>query len=152
MSSTPTPPLPALLCLCASLRRASRGLTQVYEDALRPLGLRSSQFTILQALSLTGEASQGRIGEILSMDSTTLTRTLAIMLRHKWLAERRGHDRRERLLRLTPAGKAHFRRALPLWQNVQSRVRMKWGEQPWNNFFQLTQQLSELVTTQGGSL
>jgi DNA-binding MarR family transcriptional regulator len=151
MSSTPTPPLPALPCLCANLRRASRALTQLYEDALRPLGLRSSQFTILQALSLTGEASQGRIGEILSMDSTTLTRTLAIMLRHKWLAERRGHDRRERLLRLTPAGKAHFRRALPIWEKVQSHVRMKWGEQPWNNFFQLTQQLSELVTTPGVS-
>jgi DNA-binding MarR family transcriptional regulator len=116
------------------------------------LGLRSSQFTILQALSLTGEASQGRIGEILSMDSTTLTRTLAIMLRHKWVAERRGHDRRERLLRLTPSGETHFRRALPIWQKVQSRVRTQWGEQPWNNFFQLTEQLSELVTTQGDSL
>jgi DNA-binding MarR family transcriptional regulator len=152
MSSAPAPPVPALPCLCATLRRASRGLTQVYEDALRPLGLRSSQFTILQLLSFTGEAPQGRIGEILSMDSTTLTRTLAIMLRHKWLAERRGHDRRERLLRLTPVGKAHFRRALPIWEKVQSRVRMKWGEQSWNNFSQLTQQLSELVTTQGGSL
>ena len=144
--------LPHLPCLCANLRRASRLLTQLYEDALRPFGLRSSQFTILQALSLTGEASQCRLGEILAMDSTTLTRTLAIMLRHKWLAERRGHDRRERLLRLTPAGNAHFRRALPTWQKVQSRVRTQWGEQSWNNFLQLTQQLSELVATQGGSL
>jgi DNA-binding MarR family transcriptional regulator len=152
MATAPASRLPALPCLCATLRRAARGLTQVYEDALRPLGLRSSQFTILQALSLTGEASQGRIGELLSMDSTTLTRTLAVMLRHKWLAERRGHDRRERLLRLTPAGKAHFRRALPIWEKVQSRVRSKWGDQPWNNLFQLTQQLSEFVTTQGGSL
>jgi DNA-binding MarR family transcriptional regulator len=147
-----TPPnLPQLSCLCANLRRTSRALTQLYENALRPLGLHSSQFTILQALSLTGEISQGRIGEILSMDSTTLTRTLAIMIRHGWITERRGHDRRERLIRLAPAGKARFRRALPIWQKVQSRLRTQWGDQPWNNFLQLTQQLSKLVAAQGGS-
>jgi DNA-binding MarR family transcriptional regulator len=142
---------PQLPCLCANLRRTSRALTQLYENALRPLGLHSSQFTILQALSLTGEISQGRIGEILSMDSTTLTRTLAIMIRHGWITERRGHDRRERLVRLAPAGKARFRRALPIWQKVQSQLRTQWGDQPWNNFLQLTQQLSKLVAAQGGS-
>jgi DNA-binding MarR family transcriptional regulator len=148
-----TPPnLPLLPCLCANLRRTSRALTQLYETALRPLGLHSSQFTILQALSLTGEISQGRIGEILSMDSTTLTRTLAIMIRQGWVAERRGHDRRERLIRLAPAGKTRFRRALPVWQKVQSQLRAQWGDQPWNNFLQLTRQLSKLVAAQGGSL
>jgi DNA-binding MarR family transcriptional regulator len=85
------------------------------------------------------------------MDSTTLTRTLAIMIRHGWIAERRGHDRRERLVRLAPAGKARFRRALPIWQRVQSQLRTQWGDQPWNNFLQLTQQLSKLVAAQGGS-
>ena len=54
-------PLPTLPCTCASLRRASRLLTQQYEEALRPLGLRASQFTVLQMLSLVGEANQGEI-------------------------------------------------------------------------------------------
>ena len=78
MNKSLVPPLP---CFCASLRRASRALTQVYEQALRPLGLRGTQFTVLQALSLAGEVPQGELGRILAMDSTTLTRTLEIMRR-----------------------------------------------------------------------
>ena len=74
-------PVPDLPCLCANLRRASRALTQIYEDALRPVGLRASQFTILQMLSIAGEVTQGQMAHLLAMDSTTLTRTLAIMLR-----------------------------------------------------------------------
>ena len=85
--------VPTLPCFCASLRRASRALTQVYEQALRPLGLRGTQFTVLQALSLAGEVPQGELGRILAMDSTTLTRTLEIMRRRGWLATRYGKDR-----------------------------------------------------------
>src|SRR5260370_24378475 len=70
---------PVLPCLCASLRRTTRTLTHLYEEALRPLGLRSSQFTILQVLSRAGEMTQGELGRMLAMDSTTLTRTLEIM-------------------------------------------------------------------------
>src|SRR5712691_12742993 len=73
--------LPVVPCMCARFRRASRALTQLYDEALRPLGLRATQFTILQALSLAGEVSQGHLGEMLAMDSTTLTRTLEIMAR-----------------------------------------------------------------------
>jgi len=105
--------LPILPCMCASLRRASRALTQLYDEALRPVGLRATQFTILQALSLAGEVSQGGLAQILAMDSTTLTRTLRIMGREGWIAERRGQDRRERLLRLANAGRHQFNRALP---------------------------------------
>ena len=71
--------IPMLPCMCATFRRSARAVTQHYDEALRPLGLRATQFTILQALSLTGEVSQGELGEILAMDSTTLTRTLEIM-------------------------------------------------------------------------
>ena len=111
--------LPPLACMCASFRRASRALTQHYEEALRPLGLRATQFTILQALSLTGEVSQGRLGDILALDTTTLTRTLEIMIDHEWIMKRQGKDRRERYLRLSNAGLAELKRALPYWERVQ---------------------------------
>src|ERR1700746_410702 len=115
--------LPVLPCMCGSFRRTARALTQLYEDALRPQRLRSTQMTILQALSRAGEISQGRLGEMLAMDSTSLTRTLAIMQRHGWIAERRGEDRRERWLRLASGGEMKLRRALPVWEKVQSRLR-----------------------------
>ena len=141
-----------LPCLCGSFRRTSRALTQLYEEALRPLELRATQFTILQALSLAGEVSQGQLGEMLAMDSTSLTRTLAIMRRQGWIAERRGEDRRERWLRLANAGEVKLRRALPVWEKVQSRLRRQLGEQAWDNLLQLTYQVTSLVTTQGDSL
>ena len=101
--------------MCANFRRTSRALTQLYENALRPVGLRATQFTIMQALSLAGEVTQSQLSGILAMDSTTLTRTLRIMDREGWIVERRGQDQRERRLRLSKAGETQFKRALPAW-------------------------------------
>ena len=144
MKRSLTPKLP---CMCGSFRRTSRALTQLYESALRPLGLRASQFTILQALTLAGEVTQSQLGEMLAMDSTTLTRTLQIMVREGWIAERRGEDRRERWLRLAKAGETQFKRALPSWEKVQSRLRRQLGEQAWKNLLDITRQVTDLVMT-----
>lgn len=144
--------LPALPCMCANFRRASRALTQLYEQALRPLGLRATQFTILQVLSQAGEVSQGQLGAMLAMDSTTLTRTLAIMERHGWIAERRGEDRRERRLRLAKAGETQLSRALPAWEKVQARLRRRVGEEAWKDLRQLTNQLTDLAASEGDSI
>jgi DNA-binding MarR family transcriptional regulator len=142
--------LPVLPCICSTLRRASRSLTQFYDDALRPLGLRATQFTILQALELAGEISQGRLGEILAVDSTTLTRTLQIMIRQGWITERRGEDRRERWLRLAKRGKTQLHRALPAWEKVQERLRNRLGTRNLKKFQRLSNQVTELVATQQG--
>ncbi len=144
--------LPVLPCMCGSFRRTSRALTQLYEQALRPFGLRATQLTILQVLSLTGEVSQGQLGEMLAMDSTSLTRTLAIMGREGWVTARRGKDRRERWVRLSSAGEMQLRRALPVWEKVQSRLRHRLGAQAWKNLLQLTHQVTGAVKTQGGSV
>jgi DNA-binding MarR family transcriptional regulator len=138
--------------MCGNFRRAARALTQLYDAALRPTGLRATQFTILQALSLTGEVSQGQLGELLAIDSTTLTRTLAILTRQGWVSERPGKDRRERRLRRSEAGKTQFKRALPAWEKVQWRLRRRLGEPAWQSLLQITQQVSNLLTTEGDSL
>lgn len=145
-------PIPKLPCMCGSFRRASRALTQLYENALRPVGLRATQFTILQALSLAGEVTLRQLGEILAMDSTTLTRTLQIMDRQGWIAERRGQDRRERRLRLAKGGETQFKRGLPPWEKVQSRLRRQLGEQTWKDLLDITHQVTDLVTTPRPSL
>ena len=135
-----------LSCMCASFRRVARVLTQHYEAALRPIGLRATQFTLLQALSLAGEVSQGTLGEILAIDSTTLTRTLAIMERQGWIASRSGDDRRERLLSLSRAGRAEYNRALPLWEKVQQQLRAQFGNKRWNELLNLTNEVTAKVT------
>jgi len=150
MSHT-TPGIPDLICMCATFRRASRALTQVYDEALHSLGLRATQFTILQVLSRTGEVSQGELGQILAMDSTTLTRTLRIMIREGWIAERRGEDRRERLLRLNKAGRDQFNRALPHWEKAQTRLGRQLGDKRWRDALTLTNEVTTLATKRGES-
>jgi DNA-binding MarR family transcriptional regulator len=135
--------------MCGSFRRTARALTQLYDQALRPIGLRGTQLTILQVLARVGEASQGSLGEMLAMDSTTLTRTLEIMRRRGWIAERRGEDRRERWLRLSRAGATKLHRALPVWEKVQSALAEQLGGEGWKDLLQLTNQITELVTAQG---
>lgn len=137
---------PTLPCMCASLRRASRAVSSLYEEALRPLGLRATQFTVLQSLSLAGNVTQGELGEMLAMDSTTLTRTLGIMVKHGWIARRPGEDRREWRIQLSKAGEAQLKRALPHWQQVQTRLRTQLGDERWNTVLKLTNQVTNAVT------
>jgi DNA-binding MarR family transcriptional regulator len=138
--------IPALPCMCANLRRASRALTQLYDDELRPLGLRATQFTILQALSLAGEVSQGVLGQILATDSTTLTRTIEIMNRRGWIAKRSGKDRRERRLCLTKSGEAQLNRATPSWEKVQATLRAQLGDKRWDNLLRLSHEVALAFT------
>src|SRR5512146_857175 len=137
--------IPALPCQCASLRRAARALTQLYDQALRPTGLRATQFTVLQALELAGEVTQGELGEILAMDSTTLTRTLAIMVRRGWIAVRPGEDRRERRLRLSPAGQHQLKRGLEQWEKVQRRLQRRLSSNRWQSLLKLTNQVAAVA-------
>lgn len=143
--------LPDLECLCGTLRRTTRALTQLYEQELRPTGLKATQLTVLQVLSRAGEIPQGRLGEILALDSTTLTRTLAILRRRGWVAERRGADRRERLLSLSPGGKAQLNRALPEWKKIQARLRGQLGGGRWKNLLKLANEVTDVAMSQGGS-
>jgi DNA-binding MarR family transcriptional regulator len=135
--------------MCANLRRAARALTQRYDEALRPLGLTITQFTILQALTLAGEVTQRDLGEILAMDSTTLTRTLQVMNRHGWIAKHYGTDRRERRLRLTPAGENEFNRATPYWRATQETLRTRLGKQRWNDLTKLVNDTTSMIAEQG---
>jgi len=136
--------------MCANLRRAARAITQRYDEALRPLGLTITQFTILQALSFAGEPTQGELGEILAMDSTTLTRTLAIMDRHGWIAKKYGTDRRERRLRLTRAGESEFNRAVPYWRSAQDVLRDRLGKRRWDELTKLINDTTSMIAEQGG--
>jgi DNA-binding MarR family transcriptional regulator len=138
--------LPSLPCLCATLRRTTRALTQLYDDAIRQQGLSLTQLTILQVFSRAGEISQGQLAEILVMDSTTLTRTLKLMTKEGWISERRGTDRRERLLRMSKSGEAKLTRATPAWDKLQSRLRHQLGDQNWKSLMQFNNQLTDLIT------
>lgn len=134
-----------LPCASANLRRAARVVTQFYEEALRPTGMRSTQFTLLQALTHAPGISQKQLAELLGMDSTTLTRTLALLRRRGWLISRAGADRRELRLGLTAAGSREYKRALPCWQSAQSRLKHVLGESTLQQLIEATVRAAESV-------
>ena len=123
--------IPAMPCACASLRRTARAVTQVYGRIMRDSGLEITQFTLLQVLHGGGEVTQGTLGKYLAMDSTTLSRTLRLLEKRDLIAVRPGRDRRERLWRITPAGKRTLEQAQPSWKEAQSLLRRALGEAGW---------------------
>jgi len=123
--------LPMLPCACSNLRRTTRMVTKLYNRELRETGLELTQFTLLMALSRTGETTQGKLGKLLALDSTSLTRMLRVLIDHGWIRERAGEDRRQRLLSLTRAGREKLERSLPNWEKAQRRLREKLGDALW---------------------
>lgn len=119
-------------CVCASLRRLSRTVTQVFDKELRPTGLRATQVTLLVALGLAKEISVTRLGEILAMDRTTLSRNLVPLAREALLhQEGAADDARRKVIRLTPKGRLALRDALPRWRRAQRRILAKLGPSRW---------------------
>lgn len=91
----------------------------MYDHALKPSGLKITQFGILRVLSAYPGMTTGAMAEALVMDSTTLTRTLKIIQDSKWIESVPGEDRRERRWSVTEAGKERLEQAVPLWKNAQ---------------------------------
>lgn len=123
--------LPTLACACASLRRAARAVTQLYDAELQGTGLRVTQLTLLQALQRMGPSPQSALGELLALDATTLSRTLRPLARAGWIRAARGLDRREVRWALTPAGRRRFARARAPWDRAQARLRARLGPEHW---------------------
>jgi len=93
--------------------------------------MRATQFTLLQSLALAGRIPQGRLGDLLATDSTTLTRTLRLLVGKGWVRSLAGEDRRERHLQLTPEGHRQFNQARPHWERAQQRLRKSLGDSRW---------------------
>jgi len=109
-------------CACFQVRRMSRAITQLYDDAFRDLGLRSTQFTLLLGVGGVGNEGVGAVADKLDMDRTTLSRNLKPLIKKGLVEEVPGQDARIHSLRLTRAGMAIIEDAWPIWQDVQHRL------------------------------
>jgi len=118
------------LCLCDTLRMTARAVTQVYDDALRPLGLRVTQFSLLARAASMGPVESWRLSEALGLDKTTFSRNLRPLERRRLIAIEPGEDRRTRLVRVTPAGEKLLEEAYTCWRSVQASFekRLQGGE------------------------
>ncbi len=110
-------------CLCLHVQRAARVLARRFDDALRPLGLTSGQFSLLTSLNRPEPPGIGKIANVLAMDRTTLTANLKPLERRKLVKiVPDKNDKRNRLLHLTKAGHRLLEEALPIWRETHAAI------------------------------
>jgi DNA-binding MarR family transcriptional regulator len=109
-------------CVAVRLRLLNRVVTNLYDDVLRPLGLKISQMNILVATAKLGVAQPAHVCEILQLDVSTLSRNVDRMKERGWLEVVPGEDARTQPFRLTPSGKRLIEKAIPAWEEAQDRA------------------------------
>ena len=120
-------------CTCFNLRKAARAVTRVYDEALKPSGLRATQFSLLGVVANRGPAGMTELARALVMERTTLTRNLKPLMDQGFLQVVDGADRRRRPIGLTPKGRKAFDRALPLWRRAQAKFADGIGRGRWQD-------------------
>ena len=120
-------------CACNKVRAAARSVTSAYDDALRPVGLRATQFAVLAAVGADGSVSITALAQLLGMDRSTLSRNLG-PLEKAGLVRIGGEGwRRSRTLEITKKGRSQFDKAVPLWERAQQSLRRRLGDRDWAN-------------------
>jgi DNA-binding MarR family transcriptional regulator len=140
-------------CACLHSRRTSRVLTRLYDDALRPSGLRMSQVSVLVAVARFGEhrATISALAEVLATERTTLTRNIVPLERAGLVRVARDPgDARARILLLTRAGERAIEAAFPLWELAQRRVRDTVGGGRLDGYNEQTQALLAALSARPG--
>ncbi len=135
----------AVPCVGFNTRRATRLITQYYDKALAPAGLRSTQYSLLNALSMLGEASMHDMSTLMAMDRTTLTRNLSPLLKKGLVKVSVGSDRRARPIQITPKGKSALEKALPYWEKAQAHILDTLGADKWDAMMRGLHQISMIV-------
>jgi DNA-binding MarR family transcriptional regulator len=115
-------------CYCATLRQAARVVTTLYEEILADSGVPATQFTMIQVLKTAPGLQTTEVANLIGIDQTTATRTLALMKKTRLVAAVSGVDRRERRWRLTPLGETLFREIQTKWESAQRMIERRLGK------------------------
>src|SRR3984957_16073508 len=129
-----TPAVPHNACTCGSLRKASRRISQFYDTALAPVGIKSTQFSILSEVergSLEGPVSMCELATAMVMDRSTLGHNLRPLERDDLVVLRLSSDnRRKRYVELTRKGRSTLQRSRRLWRHAEERFEKIFGKEP----------------------
>jgi DNA-binding MarR family transcriptional regulator len=109
-------------CYCVLLRRASRRVSSIYDEALAPLGITIAQFSLLRNIARAQPVSLTDLALIMDLDRSTVGRNTRLLVRRQLVDSAAGADQRESVLTLTPVARALLDEAVPLWEGAQHRV------------------------------
>ena len=110
-------------CYCTQFRRTSGALTKIYDEALEPVGLRITQFSLLRSLGRIGIATITQLADESALDLTTISRNVKLLIERGWVDVLPGEkDKREKRLNLNASGKAAVKNAMPQFRKAQGRI------------------------------
>jgi DNA-binding MarR family transcriptional regulator len=132
-------------CVVLNCRKTTRAVTKLYDLALGPCGVRSTQLSILVGTAKSQPVSIGGLSDMLLIDTTTLTRSLHLLQRQGLVRISTRSTMRQRFVTLTHEGTRVIDRSIPLWRNVQTRLVTAIGDQRWKALQQELAQLSALA-------
>ena len=132
-------------CNCMNVRRASRAITQFYDDVLKPSGLTVAQMSLLRQLDMVERVTISELAKRMRIDRTTLNRNMKPLLECELIAVAPGDDSRTRQVRMTAAGKQAVDRAWELWEEAQISIQEYLGEEDLAKLTQLLGKLEALV-------
>lgn len=133
-------------CLNLELRKANRVLTQIYDSFIAPVGLKTSQFSILRAIAYLNKTTNKGLQEVLILDQTSLSRALKPLVRDGYVDVSPGLDRRQKNLTLSLKGKKLFREAEPLWAEAQQYVSSRLGREGKSDLLNVSDSIVGLKT------
>lgn len=130
-------------CVCRAVRDAARLLTNAYDRAMAPSGLRTTQFTMLSVLSRHSAASVNQLSEDLGLDQTTTTRNLSVLENEGLVSRVPHHDTRVKLMKLTAKGKQKREKAIVSWLEIQNKITDSVSEEEWKTFQKVLQSIEK---------
>lgn len=137
----------AQTCACMNLRKATRVVTQLFDETLAPTGLRSTQFVVLVSACLAGPCSIARLARELVMDRSTLTRNLKPLVDRGLICTTSPEGVRVRTVELTDSGRQALAGAIPYWQQAQARIIEQFGQDHWNRITDDLQEITRITAT-----
>jgi DNA-binding MarR family transcriptional regulator len=132
-------------CVGFNMRKTSRLLSKLYDQAFKSVSLKGTQFSLLMALAGNKDSTIGKLSKPLGMERSTLSRNAAILQKKGLVVIEEGEDRRQQRIRITDSGIFVLREALPLWQGVQKRLVRELGKERIKNILDDLQYLSQLL-------
>lgn len=119
-------------CTCFNMRKAARVVTQLFDDSMRPTGLRATQFALLVHAHAMGPAALSKLAEAMVTDRTTLARNLELLEKNGLVMVEDGDDRRTRIVSITDDGRKKLARAFPYWKKTQDEIKKLMGPDDWS--------------------
>ncbi|HBE76535.1 MAG TPA: MarR family transcriptional regulator [Firmicutes bacterium] len=133
-------------CACRNLRMTTRVITQYFDKAFQPLGLRAAQFALLADISSHERSTVGELADLLLMNQTTATRDIEILRKKGYVdVKTADDDSRKRCISITESGLGKLREAIPFWEQAQFRIEEGIGKDKYREFLNTLSDIQKLI-------